>query len=577
MPDKIEFKSQIGDFVQQLIGAKTKTGTETTSTQSSSADIDQLMQVFNKAMEGTDLDSDAMKTLISAIFTEGAQKIPELTGALANATGTRTTGNSGLALALEELNKNLSTAAASAMLTYKQNSLTNANNAASKIAESTKTTTTNENKNQTTQTGGGKSSALQFLVPFLVNQADKKGMLDFVKSKPASNDPMNVDAAQASPWQGPTMPPFSTPDSTPVEFNQSTIPTVEDVNFSDLIPSNLDLSTADPFFNPDSLVSDVIPTDVPVDTGDWTGITDEALASFGWKNGGKVSATGNSGQSLMRGAAKYADGGTVRNVNNMGAETTTTPLVNAINNAVTSSNSSGSGPAASPTPAPAPAPITRREDNGQNPNPGGSGGNGVTDASNTNGVVGTPSENAAAIAGMGVQGAALATGIPGLAISLGLGLLGINNSSMSPQGKSFSTLVNALMGNTGQSADPGVVASPDAVGGMSVPGAPGSIGMSTTQGLQDSLAQNSLASIMGDVSNATPDTAATSSAATGDNATSADGTAYKDGGKVTGGDGTVDSINAKLSEDEYVFPADVVRFWGTRTLDRMKNAMHQPV
>ena len=51
-----------------------------------------------------------------------------------------------------------------------------------------------------------------------------------------------------------------------------------------------------------------------------------------------------------------------------------------------------------------------------------------------------------------------------------------------------------------------------------------------------------------------------------------------DGGKVKGpGTATSDSIKARLSNGEYVLPADTVRAVGVNTLDALRNATHTPV
>jgi hypothetical protein len=53
---------------------------------------------------------------------------------------------------------------------------------------------------------------------------------------------------------------------------------------------------------------------------------------------------------------------------------------------------------------------------------------------------------------------------------------------------------------------------------------------------------------------------------------------YYDGGRVTGpGTGTSDSVDARLSDGEYVLPADTVRHVGKENLDDLKNATHTPV
>lgn len=53
---------------------------------------------------------------------------------------------------------------------------------------------------------------------------------------------------------------------------------------------------------------------------------------------------------------------------------------------------------------------------------------------------------------------------------------------------------------------------------------------------------------------------------------------FQHGGKVRGpGTGTSDSINAKVSDGEYILPADTVKALGTENLDAIKDATHAPV
>jgi len=55
------------------------------------------------------------------------------------------------------------------------------------------------------------------------------------------------------------------------------------------------------------------------------------------------------------------------------------------------------------------------------------------------------------------------------------------------------------------------------------------------------------------------------------------GTGYSRGGQVAGpGTGTSDSIPARLSQGEYVIPADVVQSLGVRFFDELKNHFHTP-
>lgn len=139
------------NLMQQLMQAQTAGSTtqQQSGTTTTSANTDPLQAVFASGMAG--MTPDVMKNLISSIFQEGAQGVPSLIGSYANATGSRATGNSGLQLALGDLNKNLSTQAMQAMLNYNQQGQQNAANAASQIAANTRATTNTGNQTGTQQ------------------------------------------------------------------------------------------------------------------------------------------------------------------------------------------------------------------------------------------------------------------------------------------------------------------------------------------------------------------------------------------------------------------------------------------
>lgn len=145
---------QLAQILQNL----TQGSTSGTSTTSNTAQLGQLQQVFDQNIGG--MSADNLKNLITSIFTEGSAQIPALTQAYANATGSRSSGNSGLQLALGDLNRQLSTQAVQALLQQNQASQQTAANAASNIAANTRETTQqqqqqtqqqqNQNTNQTT-------------------------------------------------------------------------------------------------------------------------------------------------------------------------------------------------------------------------------------------------------------------------------------------------------------------------------------------------------------------------------------------------------------------------------------------
>jgi hypothetical protein len=145
----VNYQSPLSGIIDKIIGqSNTTSGTTSgnttgttagTTTSTSSADLGALNQIFNSASAG--MSSEQLSALISSIFTEGANQVPSLIGAYANATGSRATGNSPTKLALDELNKNMSTQAVQALLNYNQGSQQTAANAAAQIAGNTRSQT----------------------------------------------------------------------------------------------------------------------------------------------------------------------------------------------------------------------------------------------------------------------------------------------------------------------------------------------------------------------------------------------------------------------------------------------------
>lgn len=192
--------SQLVSALQQGTTSGTSGSTNSSSTQVS-AELAPLLQAFATSSQG--MSPEQLSSLITGIFQEGAQKVPELTGAYANATGSRSTGNSGLQLALADLNRELSTAAATKLLDYNANSQRTATDAAAQIAQNTRNTQqqgqqqqqqqqTNQQTSQT-QTGTAQTqqqqattkqgvnpnmAALVGLGGTALNFADKKGLFD---------------------------------------------------------------------------------------------------------------------------------------------------------------------------------------------------------------------------------------------------------------------------------------------------------------------------------------------------------------------------------------------------------------
>lgn len=126
---------------------------------------------------------------------------------------------------------------------------------------------------------------------------------------------------------------------------------------------------------------------------------------------------------------------------------------------------------------------------------------GAGPATDTPSVVGTVSENNAAVAGMGLAAVTAALGpVAGFVAAQGLNALGISHSSMNPISQTLSFVQNAVT-SAFSGPDSGITASPDAVGGMSAPsvsvGGVTTTGASTSQDAQSAAAPASVASVTG--------------------------------------------------------------------------------
>ncbi len=173
IPEKT-FTSSLPELMASLFGTK---GTQS---QTATANTGPLQGVVDAAMKP--MDQQLYEQLIASISGTAAQQVPQLTAALANATGGRTSNNSPLALALNEQNNKAMADAAAAIMGYNQRQLEIAANAAGGIANATrsvnsKTTTGQPAINPLLMTAGG----------WLLNKADKKGLFDFLKDSPTSS------------------------------------------------------------------------------------------------------------------------------------------------------------------------------------------------------------------------------------------------------------------------------------------------------------------------------------------------------------------------------------------------------
>lgn len=139
--------SQAGTSQQSTTGTTGQTGSTTsnqtstgTSTQTTTADVAALREILGKQMAGISPE------MLSAIFEEGAKKVPGLTTAYANAVGARASDNSPLALSIRDLQGDLTNQAAQLNLQL----LKDSGFTAQALADLTKTVT-----DQTTGTTAG--------------------------------------------------------------------------------------------------------------------------------------------------------------------------------------------------------------------------------------------------------------------------------------------------------------------------------------------------------------------------------------------------------------------------------------
>ena len=177
MAEPKKFESALPALLMQLAGTKeTVRGGTTSASSTSSANLDPLMQIFGQQMNSS--TPAGMEALLGELFSQGARKVPELTQAYANAVGGRSSNNSGLALALAELNKGLTGQAAT--LVGEQQA--KASNTAANIAQATRSTQTNTTTPTTVRsTGNPKAAGALGTAGFALNAADKLGLLKALK------------------------------------------------------------------------------------------------------------------------------------------------------------------------------------------------------------------------------------------------------------------------------------------------------------------------------------------------------------------------------------------------------------
>jgi hypothetical protein len=167
------FQSGLPDLLK-MFGEKQATSGGTV-TRTATANTAPLQQVFDRASAG--IDPQLYQQLIASIFQSAGQQVPQLTAALANATGSRSSSNSPLAMALQELNNQAAAQAAQSILTQQNAQQQIAANAAGGIANATRSETTTTPRSSVTTTPAV-NPLLMSLVGFGANQLDKRGVFD---------------------------------------------------------------------------------------------------------------------------------------------------------------------------------------------------------------------------------------------------------------------------------------------------------------------------------------------------------------------------------------------------------------
>lgn len=652
MADAIKYESALPALLTQLMGTTQKTngggGTGTTSsTTTSSANTDPLMSIFGQ--QAASATPEGMQSMLTDLFTRGAQAVPGLTQQFANSSGSRVQGNSGLNLALGELTKTLAQQAAELMMRQQQA----AGSTAAQIAQATagKTTTgatTAPATSQTVQTGNPTAALLTGLGGVGLNAADKLGLFKGLKGAVSggtatggvpfeANFPASGVLSDAA--GGLSNPSYDVSNVASFSGNGDQFG-----NYGESLAGFGDASSAanagsgafDSLMDSGSMLFDGLSntiSDAGTQVADAAGNAFDDFSSW-FADGGLVKVeslmerrkramaeaegAANSGgdanetyQKTMAGSGgkdgskeqpvKKADGGVIRNKNNMGA-----PISRGMGSSAMNFNGqpqqSITDVASSPA-AGSPSASGTSGNSGNSLTTGQLQSNpellmklleketGASALAGPNSTVGTPSQNAAVVGG-------IMTGLAGLGP---LGALGSLGAQALTGNKSIQSLaIDALMGELGlKSRTPGLTASglgDSAAGpGEADPG----IAAGTTDaltgflGLNDNFGTGS-SDFGGHGSN---DGTAGGGAANGgiggsagdansgaggmgggDGSGSGGGDATAaDGGKMDGpGSGISDSIHARLSDGEYVLSKDVVDIVGVPFLDSLQHRFHTP-
>lgn len=499
------------------LGGTQQTGT-TTSTSSPAATA--ALEAILKTQMGQ-TTPEGMTAIINSIFQQGMRQVPKLGMQYAQAAGARTSKNSPLAYASENLQRQLSEAAASALLTAQQQ----ASNTAAQLANSSKTTTTS-------QTSKPKNQSLMAL-PFLLGQAGnvKKGITDL-------KDWFSPETAGTGFG--------SVPGGSGVDGFIGNNPSafIADSGSSGLDPSMF--TGSDTMFDIGSALSsaDWAPMTDAISNAadfDFSGLDGFDLGAF-FADGGLVSKK----QLMKKKAPGYADGGQVRGENTL-TPTGTTELNMFNTSPSAASDADFGGGNAIPTPQMSVGPSLEEDVLSffTADTMSGSGYNaGNTRTMNKNGInyqllnPGQP----------GAEGEAGYTGI-----SPQLTEIVATPESFDPSKGGTARVYDRSTGN----ATRNMAVKSDAL--------KGDIGMITS-------------AVLAAIGMATGNPALAFAKSVGTRAAgNAAQTMFANGGEVDGpGHGTSDSIPIRVSDGEYIIPADTVEMFGVEFFDMLKDSTHTP-
>lgn len=543
-------------LLASLFGSGTKIDNTSTTTQN--ADVSGLQNVLANLSKS--MSPELYQQLITSIFQTAAEQVPQLSQALAGSIGTRTSGNSPLALALNEQNNKAAAAAASTIMQHNLQTQQAAGNIAANLAQATSSKTVSN-------TGTEKTPAVNPLVStalgFALNKADKAGL--FGSSSPqAGVAPVNYVPTQADYSQGgPSSGIFG--QSSTTEFLPQNV------------ASNSELLSAAGFDT--------------ASAGDaFTQFGSSFLPDF-------TSELVNASDIVDPAAAWFADGGTVRNRNMMGALPVKKGML------ALDGTESATGVPASSTSINTQTLATLLENatsatamrRGANDTATSSG----VDQAPENITPGTPEQNNEAMNSFAVG--LLGILAPALAPALTAGKMsGALPNTLSPT-KQLVTLVSQALSGTpttvtgNQQAIADINQSSDPIGSLAAT----QLGLKGDTGSGKGLDQTSLEAAANAVSavtgtdgisamiGLTDGFSATSPTSSSADASAPGVAAYADGGTVKGkGTETSDDIEAeedetgkplKLSTDEFVIPGDTVRAVGLRFFENLIDQFHTPV